>query len=256
MHVVVRRESLSSSGLLRGREILVTQDGRCLFDEPEIAGTADSAAASYLGTVDARPCFVTFASDAPSGATFTPLRAALLALGDEHFGLVSTATQIATWDEGHRFCARCAAPLIALRGERAKRCPACDVSYYPRIAPCVIVLIHDGARVLFTHKANMPFYALVAGFVEAGESLEEAVVREVAEETGTHVGDLTYFGSQTWSFPHQIMIGFYAKYLGGEIVVDRTELDEVAWFDVADLPPIPPRLSIARKMIDAFVSRA
>jgi NAD+ diphosphatase len=120
------------------------------------------------------------------------------------------------------------------------------------LSPAVIVVVHDGRRILLTHKDGVPFRALVAGFVEAGETLENAARREVKEETGVDVGDLRYFGSQPWPFPHQIMIGFFARYLGGEIVVDKTELDDAAWFDVDALPTVPPRGSIAGQMIEAW----
>jgi NAD+ diphosphatase len=156
------------------------------------------------------------------------------------------------WDADHRFCSRCAAPLAEVAGERARRCATCDLSFYPRIAPAVIVLVHDGRRALLTHKEGMPFRALVAGFVEAGESLEDAVRREVKEETGVDVGELAYFGSQTWPFPHQMMIGYFARYAGGDIVVDKKELDDAAWFDRDALPAVPPRGSIAGKMIEAW----
>jgi NAD+ diphosphatase len=254
MHVIVRRaEPFSSSRLLRGREILVAKNGSCLF--PASALGAEPASKIYLGRVEGRPCFASVHDEPLGGGEFASLRAVLLTMGPKQLDVLSTAVQLATWDEQHRFCSRCAAPLVVRDGERVKQCAACELDYYPRIAPCVIVLVHDGERLLLTHKPKMPFYALVAGFVEAGESLEDAVKREVKEETGATVGELEYFASQKWPFPHHIMVGFLARYRSGEIAIDERELDEVAWFHRDELPPIPPPLSIARSMIDAFLAR-
>jgi NAD+ diphosphatase len=187
-------------------------------------------------------------------APFVSLRAALMTLGPDHLALLSTAAELLHFAQAHRFCGRCAAPLVDSTADRARRCPACGVDYYPRIAPAVIVLVHDGPRLLLTHVGNRPFWALVAGFLEPGETLEQCVAREVREETGIEVDDLRYFGSQPWPFPSQVMVGYCARYAGGAIVVDRRELDEAAWFGVDALPPLPPPLSIARRMIDERVA--
>jgi NAD+ diphosphatase len=126
---------------------------------------------------------------------------------------------------------------------------------YPHVSPCVIVLIHDGEHILLTHKPGWgPMHSIVAGFVEPGESLEECLVREVREEVGAEVDEVRYFHSQPWPFPHQLMIGFFARYIGGEIRPDPSELDVARWFHVDELPAIPPPLSIARRMIDAWVA--
>src|SRR5262249_48683327 len=154
------------------------------------------------------------------------------------------------WDRGYQFCPECAAPLALAPRERAKRCEACKKDYFPRISPCTITLVHDGPRILMTREARFPpgFYGLVAGFVEAGETLEACVAREIAEETGVTAETPIYFGSQPWPFPHQIMIGFMAKYAGGEIVIDKKELEDAQWFHVDALPLLPPRISIARAL--------
>src|SRR5207247_4608684 len=131
----------------------------------------------------------------------------------------------------------------------------CAATYYPRISPAAIVLVHDGPRVLLARPKHFPeWYALIAGFLETGETLEECAAREVREETGVLVDQVVYQGSQPWPFPHQVMIGFRARYAGGDIVVDTTELDDARWFDVTSLPPLPPPVSIARAMIDAWAA--
>jgi NAD+ diphosphatase len=209
----------------------------------------------FVGTLDDRPCF---AAEVEAGvlpdAAFVPLRSALMTLGPDHLGVLSAAAELLHFEQTHRFCGRCAGSLVDSAADRGKRCPACRVDFYPRIAPAVIVLVHDGPRLLLTHVGNRPFWALVAGFLEPGETLEQCAAREVREETGIAVDDLRYFGSQPWPFPSQVMVGFIARHAGGEIAVDRKELDEAGWFPVDALPPVPPPLSIARRMIDALVA--
>jgi NAD+ diphosphatase len=126
---------------------------------------------------------------------------------------------------------------------------------YPPVNPCTITLVHDGERILLTHKDGWgPRYGLVAGFVEPGESLEDNLRREVAEEVGVQVGRIDYFRSQPWPYPHQIMVGFFAEYAGGEVRIDRDELDDARWFHVDALPQIPPPLSIARQLINTWAA--
>ncbi len=141
--------------------------------------------------------------------------------------------------------------------ERAKRCPQCGFLYFPRLAPAIIVLIERGDQLLMarSHRFAPGVYSVLAGFVEPGESLEEAVVREVKEEVGISIKDIRYFGSQPWPFPHSLMVGFTATYAGGDISVDPTELEDAGWFTVDSIPPLPGKLSIARKLIDRFIEK-
>jgi NAD+ diphosphatase len=152
---------------------------------------------------------------------------------------------------------RCGGPLIAMASEWGKRCAddACKWTMYPPVNPCTITAVHEGERILLTHKDGWgPRYGLVAGFVEPGESLEDNLRREVAEEVGVQVGRIDYFRSQPWPFPHQIMVGFFAEYAGGEVRIDRDELDDARWFHVDALPQIPPPLSIARQLINTWAA--
>jgi NAD+ diphosphatase len=145
-----------------------------------------------------------------------------------------------------------------MEGERAKKCPLCGLVNYPRIAPAVIVLVTRGDEVLLARANNFPaaFYSTLAGFVEPGETLEEAVRREVGEEVGITLDNIKYFGSQPWPYPHSLMIGFTADYAGGDIQVDGRELSDAAWFTRDNMPQIPPKLSIARSLIESYLTRA
>jgi len=141
--------------------------------------------------------------------------------------------------------------------ERAKECPQCGLLHFPRLAPAIIVLVERGNELLLARSRHfLPgMYSVLAGFVEPGESLEEAVLREVKEEVGVEVKDIKYFGSQPWPFPHSLMIGFTATYTGGEISLNDEEIEEAGWFTVDNLPSIPGKISIARKLIDGFLAK-
>jgi NAD+ diphosphatase len=135
------------------------------------------------------------------------------------------------------------------------KCPTCGLVAYPRISPAVIVLVRKGDQALLARSSRfrLPFFSTLAGFVEVGETLEETVVREIREEVGVTVGDVRYFGSQPWPFPHSLMVGFTARWESGELAPDGDEIAEAAWFSAGALPPVPPPLSIARRLIDAWV---
>jgi NAD+ diphosphatase len=171
------------------------------------------------------------------------------------------AVQVVEWARTHRFCGRCGTPTEPLPGERGLRCPACALIAYPRLAPAMITLVTRGAsgpdqEALLARGANFPrpMYSCLAGFVEPGENLEGAVVREIAEEVGITVADVRYMGSQPWPFPHSLMIGFRAEWVEGDLVLDETEIADARWFHRDELPEIPPGISIARNLIDAWVT--
>jgi NAD+ diphosphatase len=188
------------------------------------------------------------------------LRSLFGRLDDAELALAGRAVQIVNWERTHRFCGRCGSPTEAMAGERAKRCPECGLSNYPRLSPAIIIAItrqtDDGPLILLARNHRFPNgrYSVVAGFVEPGESLEECAHREVFEEVGLRIRNLRYFGSQPWPFPNSLMIGFTAEYDGGEIVPEEGEIAEARWFAPDDLPQVPPRVSIARRLIDWFAS--
>ncbi len=183
------------------------------------------------------------------------LRETFGALGEEGFLAAGIATQIIEWTATSRYCGRCATPTERVAGERCMRCPACNLLGYPRIAPAVIVLVRRGDEALLARGARfpLPFFSTLAGFVEIGETLEQTVAREIREEVGIEVTDARYFGSQPWPFPHSLMIGFTARWASGDIRCEPTEIVEAGWFRRDALPPVPPRVSIARRLIDAWI---
>ena len=228
----------------------------CLVDLGELGLTPLSQ--HYLGRLDNRPCHAAEVAEGtipPAGMTFEGLRRLYGSLDEDLFWIAARAVQIVDWDRTHRFCGRCGAPLNRKTTERAKECPQCGLLYFPRLAPAIIVLVQRGAQLLLARSRHFMsgMYSVLAGFVEPGESLEEAVVREVKEEVGIEVKDINYFGSQPWPFPHSLMIGFTATYAGGEISLNDDEIENAGWFEIDNLPQIPGKISIARRLIDWFI---
>jgi NAD+ diphosphatase len=233
-------------------------DGVSLPTDDDVAGLGvDDTRAHDLGQVGEARAFAASVRDLPPATSLEigKLRELYPVLGDERFMMAGRATQVVEWFDTHRFCGRCATPTERVAGERCMRCPACGLLGYPRIAPAVIVLVRRGDEALLARGARFPglFYSTLAGFVEIGESLEQTIVREVREEVGVDVTAARYFGSQPWPFPHSLMVGFFAEWAGGEIQPDGTEILDARWFRSDALPPVPPRLSIARGLIDAWV---
>jgi NAD+ diphosphatase len=191
----------------------------------------------------------------PEPLAVVGLREGFALLGEAGFLAAGAATQVLEWATTHRYCGRCATPTERVPGERCMRCPACGLLSYPRIAPAVIVLVRRGAEALLARGARfpLPFFSTLAGFVEIGETLEDTVAREIREEVGIEVNDVRYFGSQPWPFPHSLMVGFTARWAGGDVRPDEKEILEAHWFRADALPSIPPRLSIARRLIDAWL---
>jgi NAD+ diphosphatase len=249
---------------VRRSELLLAENGG-RPEIPLVAGLAElgleDECRHYLGVLDGVACIaagVVEEAEAPRGAEFHGLRPLWSILDDELFALAGRAVQIVEWDRTHRFCGRCGAATVDADNERAKSCPACGLLAFPRVSPAIIVRVTRGEEILLARGrrwAHEVMYSVLAGFVDPGESLEECVAREVREEVGIEVENLRYFGSQPWPFPHSLMVGFTAEYAGGEITVEDEELIDARWFRIDDLPPIPPRISIARRLIDDFVER-
>jgi NAD+ diphosphatase len=185
------------------------------------------------------------------------LRSRLGVVDDEEFWLAGRAQQLAHWREYHGFCGRCGAPTKLELHERVLACTSCAALYYPRIAPCVIGIVMRGNQCLLAHNGRFAegLYSALAGFVEAGESAEQALIREIREETGIEACDLEYVGSQPWPFPSQLMLGFVAHYKAGEIAVDGVEITHAQWFTADNLPEVPPPHTISGKLIQLFVQR-
>jgi len=177
-------------------------------------------------------------------------------IDEQLFALAGRASQLLAWERDHKFCGRCGQGMVMDIDERAMRCEPCSTINYPRIAPCIIVLITRGEELLLARNANfpVPMYSTLAGFIEAGEAAEETLVREVREEVGVEVSNVRYFQSQSWPFPSQLMLGFFAEYAGGDIVCDEREIADAQWFHYQDLPMIPPTSSISGQLIAHYIS--
>lgn len=182
------------------------------------------------------------------------LRASFDVLPLEEYKMAGKASQILTWDKNSRFCPACGVPTIQT-GPIVKKCPVCHQEIYPRISPAIIVLIKKEDSILLVHARNFrgTFKGLVAGFLEPGETLEQCVCREVWEETHLHIKNLKYFDSQPWPYPSGIMIGYTAEYESGTIKLQDEELNAGAFYDRHHLPELPQKLSIARRLIDAWL---
>lgn len=171
------------------------------------------------------------------------------------------AVQLVAWGRTHRFCGRCGTATVRSTAHAAMECPACGLIAFPRIAPATITLVTRGPdgpdqEALLARGVQwaMPMYSCLAGFVEAGETLESCVVREIREEVGITVGDVTYRASQPWPFPHSLMVGFRARYESGDLVLDETEIADAAWFRRDNLPNLPNAISIARRLVDEWIA--
>lgn len=214
----------------------------------------------YMGTLDGQPCFAGAPEDgklAGDNFNFVNLRALFGSMPEELIWIAGRANQLIHWHLSHRYCGKCGRRTDDKADELAKICPDCRNINYPRLSPAVIVAVIKDDRILLARNRRFkyPFYSVLAGFVEPGESLEGCVAREIEEEVGITVKHIRYFGSQPWPFPDSLMIGFTAEYAGGEISVDGSEIVEAAWFSKDNLPEIPPKISIARQLIDWFVQR-
>ena len=213
----------------------------------------------YLGHLAGTGCWAAEApADAPPpppGLAWEGLRALFTVLEDAHFALAGRAVQLLDWDRGHRYCGRCGTPTEAKSEERARVCPACRFSAYPRIAPAVMALVRREGEILLGRSPHFPagMYSALAGFVEAGETLEQCLEREVAEEVGVRVSRIRYFASQPWPFPNSLMIAFVCDWVSGEIRPQAGEIEAANWFKVLQLPKLPSKISIARRLIDAVV---
>jgi len=253
---------LDAPGAPDGPSLLIAVHGNrvtLLDGEPETDGI-------FLGVLDGRHCWAVDAdaiADAGGGGgagdDVVDLYRLWSAVDEATWAVAGRAVQLVEWQRTHRFCGRCGTATVDAPGERARKCPECGLLAYPRLAPAVIMLVErDDGRALLARNANFPagMFSCLAGFVEPGETLERAVRREVMEEVGLAVGDVEFRGSQPWPFPHQVMIGFGAQYLSGEIAIDGQEIVEAQWFTPDETPNFPTGgMSIAGRLIDEWRTR-
>src|SRR5690606_14385673 len=243
--------------IFRGNELLLRDDGAGIPQDDVLnaIGLAPDAMQPVWLTPQCEHGCVQVAPEveAPPGYAFHKLRAVLAGLG-AHGSLASRAFQVSEWVRTHRYCGVCATPMRQSQTELCFHCPSCGFAAYPRVSPAMMVLIKRKNEVLLARHATYATarYTALAGFVEAGENIEEAIHREVREEVGLEVADLRYFGSQSWPFPHSLMIAYTAEYAGGELRLQQDELDDAGWFGPGDpLPDIPSEESIAGRLIRA-----
>ncbi len=213
----------------------------------------------YLGRLAGVDCWaaeVDASAGAPQGMSWEGLRTLFSVLDDAQFALAGRALQLVDWDRTHQYCGRCGAPTEPKREERVRICPACKLAAYPRVAPAVMALVKRGKQILLARSPHFPpgMYSALAGFAEPGESLEQCLAREVAEEVGVRISNIRYFASQSWPFPHSLMIAFVCEWQSGEIRPQAAEIDDAKWFEVLQLPKLPSKISIARRLIDAVTA--
>jgi NAD+ diphosphatase len=241
--------------------VMISGDKASIPSTEDICGSGVNIGEKlFLGTFRGRGCFAAegmLPEPGPADARFQELRSLYGCLESGFYEIALLGVHLVQWDRTCQYCSRCREHLTRRNDIRAKECPGCGRLEFPRISPAIIVLIEKGDTLLLarSNRFSGPFFSILAGFVEPGESLEEAVRREVEEETGILVKDIAYFGSQPWPFPDSLMIGFTAQYASGEIRIDEEEIAEAGWYRADKLPQIPGKLSIARQLIDWFVAK-
>ncbi|WP_295801274.1 NAD(+) diphosphatase [uncultured Microbulbifer sp.] len=241
--------------VISGNELLCAGDG-LLHADISVAGP-EIAASHYLGDLGGKACGVHHLPRqiALPGCEWRGLRSLLGIVSESEFGLASRAMQVINWDRDHRYCGRCGAQTAYHPRDRARTCQRCDFAVYPRISPCVIMLVTRGDECLLAQHSHhrRQLLTALAGFIEPGENAEQALVREVKEEVGLEVGAVRYIGSQSWPFPGQLMIGFLAEVSGGELRPDRSEISAAHWYHRDRLPQdIPPAQTLSGQLIRTF----
>ena len=214
----------------------------------------------YMGVWRGAACFAVELKpgiDAPPGFEWSSLRRFIQAPDEALFALAGRGMQLIEWHRTHRFCGSCGAALVAHKTDRARVCEPCKRTFYPRLSPCIIVLVTRGKELLLARGDRHPegMYSTLAGFIEPGETAEHAVHREVREEVGIEVQNLRYWGSQPWPFPHQLMLGFYAEYKAGDIVLEDEEISDAQWWYYRKLPQHPPAATISGRLIRGYLEQ-
>ncbi len=246
------------------RELLLTAEGEIPLLSQLPFTTPPSAYTFDLSPLDGMPCRAVQLPSAPIHDRFQTigLREAFYRLSTPFYQMAGKAYELLHWDVQNRFCGHCGTPLKR-SSEISKSCPACGNEIWPHVAPAVITLIErksasghrEDDELLLVQAKNFrgDYYGLVAGFVETGETLEHAVSREIKEETGLRIRNLRYRASQPWPFPSVLMLGFTAEYDGGELQLQSSELNKGGWFRRCELPSIPGKVSLARRLIDVWL---
>ena len=249
--------------ILRHQEFLTTKTSEILiFEDDDLKWSEmEFTHKHFLGYLDNRPCFVSCLEDSSKlgdGMMLSPLRNLLGRMPDSIFTVCSRSLQIDNWFISNQFCGTCGKGIKAHETERAMICECKNNLIYPTISPCIIVLVTKGEELLLAHNKNFPgdFYSTLAGFIEPGESAESAIEREIFEEVSVKVKNITYYGSQSWPFPSQLMLSYHAEYESGEVKPDGIEIDKADWFNYQELPQVPTgNISISGQLIESFVEK-
>jgi len=244
--------------LLRcGNQLLTTIDktGGNVFPLGRAADFGDPKEVLLVGEWQGLPCYAAEIDNLPeniSGELMT-IRALFNLAGDEAIYLAGRAIQLLDWQNNHRYCGKCGTPTPMQPGEYSKLCSACGLVTYPRISPVVMVLVSRGDELLLARSPRFKpgVFSALAGYVEAGETLEQCAIREVREEVAIEIDNLRYFKSQPWPFPDSLMVAFFADYAGGVITPDAMEIEAANWFPRSALPALPEPVTIARQLIEA-----
>lgn len=210
-----------------------------------------------IGHLDGQPVFLYELSQRPENDEWqwTSLRSQLGHENADWFHMLSYGSQIGTWSRQHRFCGSCGQLMESSSEHRMRFCQPCRLEEYPRLSPCMIVLVTRGDEVLLARAPRFVsgMYSCLAGYAEPGETMEDCVHREVYEETSVLVHNLRYVSSQNWPFPHSMMMGYHAEYLEGDIIPQEDEIEDARWFNIRQLPQLPLPGSIARYLIDLYL---
>jgi NAD+ diphosphatase len=251
--------------VIQGDRMLARADtavgvGLPVFSELAIwLGTTAVLSPLQLGLLEGRSLWLCAVEDAvsvaPTGFEWFDTRALLAVFSPSQQHAVSCGRELLWWQSRHRYCGHCGTPTVDAADERAKCCPSCGALFFPVISPAIIVAITRGDQLLLAHNRNFRpgLFSLLAGFVDAGETLEQTVLREVREEVGIEIGDLRYITSQPWAFPNSLMAGFRASYRSGEIAVDGKEIELAGWFSRDALPEIPRPGTVAHSLITRWL---
>lgn len=245
-----------------GRELLLNEQGAmywsCSTQGVPGAFSQETIVQHYVLGSDSRAVFHAIeVADVASGAQREDLRSAMGQVAESDAEPLAMAASLLNWGRKTQYCAACGGTLVAISEERYKACGQCQAHYYPPVSPCVIVLVSKGDEVLLArsprHKPGM--FTLLAGFVEPGETVEQALAREVYEESGVRVRNLQYIASQPWPFAHNLMLGYHAEFESGELVLDKDELEAGGWFRIDQLPELPPMFTLSRQLIEQYIAR-
>ena len=249
--------------ILKNQEFLTSKNSQFLIFEEEDLKWSEMNLANkqFLGFLNNKPCYLselTSESKIDDGTMLTPLRNLLGRIPDSLFTVCSRSIQLSEWYKNNQFCGACGSKMQRHNSERAMFCTCNNLLIYPKISPCIIVLVTKGEELLLAHNKNFPgaFYSTLAGFIEAGESAESAIHREIYEEVKIKVKNIQYYGSQSWPFPSQLMLGYHAEYLEGDITPDGEEIDSADWFNYKKLPQVPTgNISISGQLIESYIEK-